>query len=42
MPTAKMIEAATGGEELTAAQDTTRSAHGHFNDAAPAYFGANT
>ncbi|MFJ1893592.1 MULTISPECIES: hypothetical protein [unclassified Streptomyces] len=42
MPTAKMIEAATGGEELTVAQDTARSAHGDFNDAAAAYFSANT
>ncbi|GAA2451421.1 hypothetical protein GCM10010433_61810 [Streptomyces pulveraceus] len=41
-PTAKMVEAAMSGEELTAAQDTARTAHGHFYDAAAAYFSANT
>jgi hypothetical protein len=37
-----IVDAATSMEELTAAQDTARTAHDRFIDAAAAYFGANT
>ncbi|MFD8815616.1 hypothetical protein ACFV23_30005 [Streptomyces sp. NPDC059627] len=40
--TYNMVNAVTGIEELTAAQDIARAAHDRFVDAAAAYFGANT
>ncbi|MFB6605370.1 hypothetical protein ACFCXR_05380 [Streptomyces noursei] len=38
--TCDMVDAATGIEALTAAQDTARAAHDRFVDAAAAYFSA--
>ncbi|MGW7540432.1 hypothetical protein ACWGKQ_04845 [Streptomyces sp. NPDC054770] len=40
--TYNMVNAVTGIEELTAAQDIARPAHDRFVDAAAAYFSANT